>query len=67
MDDEILLVRDGEGYRVVFGYLRLSTVLTMAREVSVNVKGESGLAKIVRTEVGLHVTKDNRQLPLLKN
>lgn len=67
MDNEILLVRDGEGYRVLFGHLRLSTVLTMSREVTVNVKGEQGGAKIVRTEVGLHVTKDDRQLPLLKN
>jgi hypothetical protein len=67
MDNEILLVRDGEGYRVVFGHLRLSTVLTMTREVTVSVKGEPGQAKIVRTEVGLHVAKDDRQLPLLKS
>jgi hypothetical protein len=67
MDNEILLVRDGEGYRVLFGHLRLTTVLTMSTEVTVNVKGEPGPAKIVRTEGGLHVAKDDRELPLLKN
>jgi hypothetical protein len=67
MDNEILLVRDGEGYRVLFGHLRLTSVLTMSTEVTVNVKGEQGRAKIIRTEEGLHVAKDNLQLPLLKN
>jgi hypothetical protein len=67
MDNEILLVRDGDGSRVLFGHLRLSSVLTTSSEVTVNVKGEQGRAKIVRTEEGLHVAKDNLQLPLLKN
>jgi hypothetical protein len=67
MDNKIVLVRVGQGYRVLFGHLRLTSVLTMSREVTVNVKGERGRAKIVRTEEGLHVAKDNLQLPLLKN
>jgi hypothetical protein len=67
MENEILLVRDGEGYRVLYGHLRLTTVLTTTREVTVHVKGEQGRAKIVRTESGLHVVQENRQLPLLKN
>ncbi|MEN3367176.1 MAG: hypothetical protein V7606_4450, partial [Burkholderiales bacterium] len=51
----------------LYGHLRLTTVLTTTREVTVQVKGEKGRAKIVRTESGLHVVQDNRQLPLLKN
>ena len=64
MSDDILIVRDGEVYRVVFGHLRLSTVLSASQEAFVTVKGE-GLAKVVKTSKGLQVTKDNFQLPLL--
>jgi hypothetical protein len=67
MDTKIVLVRDGEGYRILFGHLRLTSVLSRSREVTVDVRGERGWAKIVRTEEGLHVAKGNLQLPLLIN
>lgn len=60
-----MLVRDGEGYRIVCGHLRVTSVLTMRNEVTVNVEGEREPAKIVRTERGLHVAKDDLQHPLL--
>jgi hypothetical protein len=64
MHADILIVRDGEGYRVLFGHLRLATVLSMSREVCVDIKGE-GKASIIKTSSGLIVDKDSQQLPLL--
>jgi len=64
MSDDILIVRDGDVYRVLFGHLRLSSMLSESHETFVNVKGE-GLARIVKTNKGLHVANDNFQLPLL--
>ena len=64
MSDDILIVRDGDVYRVLFGHLRLSSMLSQSNEAFVNVKGE-GLAKVVKTAKGLHVAKAGFQLPLL--
>jgi hypothetical protein len=67
MDSEIVLVRNSDGYRVLFGHLRLTTILMMSSEAMVNVKGEHETVKVVRTAKGLYVMKNNEQLPLLKN
>lgn len=64
MSNDILIVRDGDVYRVLFGHLRLSNMLNESHEAFVNVKGE-GLAKVVKTNKGLHIAKDSLQLPLL--
>jgi hypothetical protein len=66
MSSDVLIIREGNGYRVLFGYLRLAAVLSMANEVLVDVKGE-GKAKIIKTPMGLLVNKDSLQLPLLRN
>jgi hypothetical protein len=65
MSDDILIVRDGDVYRVLFGHLRLSTMLSESNETFVNVKGE-GQAKIIKTTKGLLVHRENWQLPLLQ-
>lgn len=64
MCDDVVLIRDGAGYRVVFGHLRLAAELSESNELLVNVKG-NGTALIFKTREGLLVTKDNHQLPLL--
>ncbi len=64
MCNDVILVRDGAGYRVVFGHLRLAVELSASNELLVNVKGD-GTALICKTRDGLLVNKDNYQLPLL--
>lgn len=66
MSDDILIVRDGGVYRVLFGHLRLSSMLSEANETIVNVKGE-GKAKITKSNKGLLVHKDSIQFPLLQS
>lgn len=66
MSPDILLVRDGDGYRVLHGHLRLASVLSMRNEVLVDVKGE-GKVRIVRTGNGYFAGKDGQRLPLLRN
>jgi hypothetical protein len=63
---DVVLARDGAGYRVVFGYLRLAAVMSSSNELLVDVKGD-GTALVLKTPDGLLVNKDNHQLPLLKS
>ena len=65
MDNEIVLARDCNGYRVVSGRHRLEAVLCATNEVFADVAGERGRAKVFRTAEGLLVCKDSRELPLL--
>lgn len=67
MSSDILLIRDGDGFRVLYGHLRLTTLLSESDEVFVDVKDEPGRAKVIRTPHGLRVAKDSRHLPLLKS
>ena len=64
MSSDILLIRDGDGFRILHGYLRLVAVLSIDNEVVANVKGEQGRAMIQRTPNGLRVAKDSLHLPL---
>jgi hypothetical protein len=66
MSPDIVIVRDGEGYRVLHGHLRLATVLSLRNEVFVDVKDE-GKVRIVKTRNGYFVGKDGQRLPLLRN
>ena len=65
MDPDILLVKERNGYRVMYGHGRLSEVLKVNDEVFVEVKWEQGKAKVFRTPNGLLVAKDSRNMPLL--
>jgi len=64
MSSDILLIRDGDGFRILHGYLHLIAVLSMDDQVVANVKGEKGPAMIQRTPNGLRVAMDSLQLPL---
>jgi hypothetical protein len=65
MNGEIVLVKERNGYRIIYGHHQLASVLKKANEVFVDVKWEEGKAKIFRTAQGLVVAKDSRHLPLL--
>lgn len=65
MGPDILLVKERNGYRVMYGHSRLSEVLKVNNEVFVEVKWEQGKAKVFRTPNGWVVAKDSRHLPLL--
>jgi hypothetical protein len=66
MSNDILIVREGEGYRLLHGYLRLTNTLTLSDEVAVNVKGE-GEVRIVRTRDGYFVGRREAPMPLYLN
>lgn len=63
MTPDILIVREGDGYRLVHGHLRLASVLGMRDEVAVTVPGE-GEVRILKTRTGYVVGKDAQCLPL---
>ena len=65
MEDEILLVKERHGYRIIYGHHQLTALLKKADEAFVSVKWEAGKAKVFRTAGGLLVAKDSRHLPLL--
>lgn len=65
MDEEIVLARESEGFRIVAGHRRLGAALVASDEAFANVTGEPGRAKVFRTPQGLQVCKDSRNLPLL--
>lgn len=66
MSPEIVIIRDGEAYRVLHGHLRLATVLSLRSEVYVDVKDE-GKIRIVKTRNGYFAGKDGQRLPLLRH
>jgi hypothetical protein len=65
MDNEILIVREDEGYRVLHGHLRMTALLFEVNEILVKVYGE-GKAKVIRTADGFIVHDGEIQLPLLR-
>lgn len=66
MSPDILIVRDGDGYRVLHGHLHLASELSMFNEVVVDARGE-GKVHVVKTRSGFLVGKDGQRLPLLRN
>jgi len=66
MIPDILIVRDGEGYRVLHGHLHLASELSKSGEVVVDARDE-GKVKVVKTRNGFLVGQDGQRLPLLKN
>lgn len=66
MSPDILIVREGDGYRLLHGHLRLANVLLLSDEVAVEVKGE-GMVKILKTRNGYVVGSKGQRLPLNRN
>ena len=66
MSPDILIVRNGDGYRVLHGHLHLASVLNMSDEAIVDATGE-GKVKLVRTHSGIFIGEKYRQLPLVLN
>lgn len=66
MNSDIVIVREGEGYRLLHGHLRLATELGRAGEVDVDVRGE-GKVKIIRVHGELQVRHDGQRLPLYRH
>lgn len=65
MNDEIVLARDRDGFRVISGRHRLSAMLGWCDEAFADVAGEPGRAMVFRCDKGVLVCKDSRHLPLL--
>lgn len=63
MQDDIIIIREGDGYRLLHGHLRLTNMLRRGRQISVEVKGE-GCIKIEKTGAGYLAGKDVPRLPL---
>lgn len=65
MNPDIVIVREGDGYRLLHGHLRLATELGRTGEVDVDVRGE-GRITIVRVLDDLQVCQEGRRLPLYR-
>jgi len=63
---DIVIVRDGDAYRLLHGHLRLANVLRAADEIEVEVRGE-GMVKVRKTGNGYVVARDARRLPLYRD
>lgn len=66
MNPDIEIVRDGDGYRLLHGHLRLHNLLADSAEVRVDVRGE-GAVTVLRTHAGYVVGKDGMRIPLMRN
>jgi hypothetical protein len=66
MAPDILLVREGGGYRILHGHLRLANALNTCDEILVETKGQ-GKIKVIKTASGLIAGQNNLYFPILKN
>jgi hypothetical protein len=64
MTPDILIIRDGNTYRVLHGHLHLASQLSLHKEIEVDVRNE-GRIRIVRTIGGYLAGREGRQLPIL--
>lgn len=60
---DILIVREGNCYRLLHGHLRLANILLQSEEVAVAVQGE-GLVTILKTRNGYMAGNEGQHLPL---
>ncbi|HYD96956.1 MAG TPA: hypothetical protein VEC01_16630 [Noviherbaspirillum sp.] len=63
VNPDIVIVRDGDGYRLLHGHLRLANVLRLSGEIEVEVRGE-GKVTVVKTRTGYVVGKGAKRFPL---
>lgn len=66
MSPDILIIRDGNGYRILHGHLRLASELSQRSEIFVDAPGE-GRIKIVRTRQGYFATFGVQRLPIFEH
>ena len=66
MSPEILIVRNGDGYRVLHGHLRLASELHRSNEATAQASGE-GKVKVIKTPGGIFIDEKNRRFPLQHN
>lgn len=66
MNPDIVIVRDGEHYRLLHGHLRLANLLRCAPQAAVEVRGE-GRMLVVKTRNGYRIGRDGRLAPLHGN
>jgi hypothetical protein len=66
MSQEIVIVREPDGYRVLHGHLHLATEIMLHNEVVVDVRDE-GKVKIIQTGQGYFAGRDGQRLPILRS
>lgn len=66
MSPDILIVREGDGYRLLHGHLHLAGKLLRSGEAAIEVRGE-GTLKVVKTRCGYVVRRGMKRLPLYQN
>jgi hypothetical protein len=66
MQPDIVIVRDGQDYRLLHGYLHLANELTISDKLYVDVQGD-GKVMIVKTHEGYFIRKDDQLVPLLRS
>jgi hypothetical protein len=66
VNPDIVIVRDGDGYRLLHGHLRLANILRASEEIQVDVRGE-GTVKVAKTRNGYVVDSGTRRLPLYRD
>jgi hypothetical protein len=65
METEIVITRVEDGYRVLFGHLRLTALMSEYTEIILNVHG-MGDVKITRGHGGYSVFDGKDSLPILR-
>jgi hypothetical protein len=65
MSHDIVIVREGDGYRLLHGHLHLANELGLHGEIDVEVPGE-GKISIVRVRNDYAVHRDGKRLPLYR-
>lgn len=66
VNPDIVIVRDGDGYRLLHGHLRLANVLRTSAQIEVEVRGE-GPVKVTKTAGGYEVGSEAGSLPLYRD
>jgi hypothetical protein len=66
METDILIVRDGDHYRLLHGQLHLASALSKRDEIRVDVR-EDGEVRIIKADGELLVERGSQRFPLFRN